>query len=85
MRSNASTVVKTYSCGGFGMSICYETAVCFKYKHSDGGTGDGCSVVLGVSPLVSLVNYGSHHRVNTAATLQVVYLSLVISPHNNHV
>ena len=74
MRSNASTVVKTYSCGGFGTSICYETAVCFKYKHSDGGTSDGCSVVLVVSPLVSLINYGSHRRVNTAATLQAVYL-----------
>ena len=74
MRSNASTVVKTYSCGGFGMSICYETAVCFKYKHSDSGTSDGCSVVLVVSLLVSLINYGSHRRVNTAATLEVVYL-----------
>ena len=54
----------------------YETAVCFKYKHSDhgGGTSDGCSVVLVVSPLVSLINYGSHRRVNTAATLQAVYL-----------
>ena len=72
MQSNASTVVKTYSCGGFGTSICYETAVCFKHKHSDGGTGDGCSVVLVVSPLVSLINYGSHRRVNTAATLQAV-------------
>ena len=77
MRSNASTVVKTYSCGGFWTSICYETAVCFKYKHSDGGTGDGCSVVLVVSPLVSLINYGSHRRVNTAATLQAVYRYLV--------
>ena len=67
-------VVNTYSCGAFGTSICYETAVCFKYKHSEGGTGDGCSVVLVVSPLVSLINYGSHRRVNTAATLQAVYL-----------
>ena len=37
----------------------YETAICFNYKHSDGGTGGGtgggCSVVLVVSPLVSLI------------------------------
>ena len=58
----------------FGTSICYETAVCFNCKHSDGGTGGSCSVVLVVSPLVYLINYGSHRRVNTAATLQAVYL-----------
>ena len=40
---------------GFGKSICYETAVCFNYKRSHGGTGGGCSVVLVVSPLVSLI------------------------------
>ena len=57
----------------FGTSICYETAVCFKYKHSDGRTGGGCGVVLVVSPLVSLMDHGSHRRVNTAATLQVVW------------
>ena len=34
-------------------------------------------VVLVMSPLVSLVN---HHHVNTAPTLQAVYLVLVISP-----
>ena len=34
---------------GFGKSICYETAVC------DGGTGGGCSTVLVVLPLVSLI------------------------------
>ena len=39
---------------GFGKSICYETLV-FNYKHSDGGTGGGCSVVLVMSPLVSLI------------------------------
>ena len=38
---------------GFGKSICYEIAVCFNYKHSD-GTGSGCSVVL-VSPVMSLI------------------------------
>ena len=27
----------------------------FKYKHSDGGTGGGCTVVLVVLPLVSLI------------------------------
>ena len=36
----------------FGKSICYETAVCFNYKHRDGETGGGCSVV---SPLVFLI------------------------------
>ena len=50
-----------------------ETAICFNYKHSDGGTGGGCSVVLVMSPLVSLIN-GSYRRVNTAATLHAVYL-----------
>ena len=29
----------------------------FSCKHSDGGTGGGCSVVLVVSPLVSLIVY----------------------------
>ena len=55
MRSNASTMVKTYSCGYSWDLGSYETAVCFNYKHSDGGTGGGCSVVLVVSPLVSLI------------------------------
>ena len=41
---------------GFGKSICYETLpFVFSYKHSDSGTGGGCSVVLVVSPLVSLM------------------------------
>ena len=41
---------------GFVKSICYETLpFVFNYKHSDGGTGGGCSVVLVVSPLVSLI------------------------------
>ena len=41
---------------GFGKSICYETPpFVFNYKHSDGGTGGGCSVVLVVSPLESLM------------------------------
>ena len=87
MQSNAAMVVKTYSCGypqDFGTSICYETAICFKYKHSDGGTGGGCSVVLVVSPLVSLINYGSHRRINSCHTASRIS-SLVISPHNNHV
>ena len=74
MRSNASTMVTDiflWLPTGFGTSICYETAVCF-YKHSDGRTGGSCSVVLVVSPLVYLI--GSHRRINTAATLQAVYL-----------
>ena len=41
---------------GFGKSICYETLlfVC-NYKHSDGGTSSGCSIVLAcrVTPCVS--------------------------------
>ena len=51
-------MVKTYSCGyprDLGRPSEYETAVCFNYKHSDGGTGGGCSVVFVVSPLVSLI------------------------------
>ena len=39
---------------GLGKSIRYKTLLfVFNYKHSDGGTGGGCSVVLVVSPLVS--------------------------------
>ena len=65
---------------GFGKSICYETLpFVFNSKHSDGRTGGGCSVVLVVSPLVSLIM----EAIAAAATLQAVYL--VISPHNNHV
>ena len=59
MRSNISTMEKMYSCDypiGFGKSICYETLpFVLNYKHSDGGTGGGCSVVLVASPLVSLI------------------------------
>ena len=41
---------------GFRMSICYKTLpFVFNYKHSNSGTGGGCSVVLVVSPLVSLI------------------------------
>ena len=55
MRSTMVTDVFLWLPTGFGTSISYETAVCFNYKHSDGGTGDSCSVVLVVSPLVSLI------------------------------
>ena len=49
MKSNVSTMVKTYSCG----YPRYETLpFVFNYKHSDGGTGSGCSVVLVVVSLV---------------------------------
>ena len=53
----------------------------FNYKHSDGGTGGGCSVVLVVSPLVSLIMEPSprRHSCHTASRIS----SLVISPHNN--
>ena len=65
---------------GFGKSICYETAVCFNYKHSDGGTGSGCTVVVVVSPLVSLIM----GAIATSATLQAVYLVWLFNyPHNN--
>ena len=41
---------------GFGKSICYETLpFVLNYKHSDGGIGGGCSVVLVMLPLVSLM------------------------------
>ena len=54
MQSNASTMVKTYSCGyPRDLGSPSATAVCFNYKHSDGGIGCGCSVVLVMSPLVS--------------------------------
>ena len=52
MRSNICMMEKTYSC----KSICNETLpFVLNYKHSDGGTGGSCSVVLVVSPLVSLI------------------------------
>ena len=66
MRSNVFLWLPT----GFGKSICYETLpLLCNYKHTDGGTGGGCGVVLVVSSVVSLV---SHRRVNT---LQAVYLA----------
>ena len=41
---------------GFGKSVCYETLPFVRnYKHSDGRTGGGCSVIFVVSPLVSLI------------------------------
>ena len=41
---------------GFDKSICYDTLLfVFNYKHSDGGIAGGCSVVLVVSSLVSLI------------------------------
>ena len=47
----------------FGKPICYKTLLLvFNYKHSDSGTGGGCSIVLVVSPLVSLV---SHRHITT--------------------
>ena len=56
----------------FGKSICYKTRpLVFNYKHSDGGTGGGCSVVLVVSPLVSLV---SRHRKTTMYNLYIIEL-----------
>ena len=52
---------------GLGKSICYETLpFVFNYKHSDGGTGGGCSIILVMSPFVSLVR--------SINTLQVIYL-----------
>ena len=42
----------------FGKSICYETLPFdFNYKHSDGGTGGGCSIFLVVSSLMYTVAY----------------------------
>ena len=58
MRSIASTMVTDvflWLPTGFGTSIYYETAVCFNYKHSDGGTGGSCSVVPVVSTLMYLI------------------------------
>ena len=53
---------------GFGKSICYETlSFVFNCKHSDGGTGGGCSIVLVMSPLVSLIMKGRK------CTLQAIY------------
>ena len=56
---NVSTMVKDvflWLPTGFGKSICYETLpFVFNYKHSDGRTGGGCSVVFVIPPLVSLI------------------------------
>ena len=66
MRSNASKMVKTYSCGyPRDLGRPSASAVCFNYKYSDGG---GCSVVLVVSPPCVSDN-GSRRRVNIAARL----------------
>ena len=58
MRSNASTIVKTYSCGyprDLGCPSAMRLPVCFNYKHNDGGTASGCSIDLVMSLLVSLI------------------------------
>ena len=50
MRSNVSTMVKTYSCGYPRDLVSYETLpFVSNYKHSDGGIGGGCRVVSGGS------------------------------------
>ena len=70
---------------GFGKSVCYETLpFVLNYKHSDGGTGGGCSVVLVVSPLVSLIMEAIAPRKHSCHTASCIS-RLVISPHNNHV
>ena len=41
---------------GFGKSTCFQTLLfVFNYKHSDGETGSGCSIVLVVSLLAPLI------------------------------
>ena len=42
---------------GFGKYYLLRDSAVFSCKHSDSGTGGGCSVVLVVSPLVSLIVY----------------------------
>ena len=87
MRSNVSTIpvdgkdVFLWVPTGFGKSICYETAICFSYKHSDGGTGGGCSVVLVVSPFMSLIMEQSprKHSCPTASRISIVWLFLRIT------
>ena len=55
MWSNVSTMLEMYSCG-YPRDIRYETLLfVYNYKHSDSGTSSGCSIVLVVSPLVSLM------------------------------
>ena len=72
---------------GFGKSICYESLpFVFNFKHSDDGTGGGCSIVLVVSPLVSLmVDQVASLRSRGVSTAIIGCISsLVISLHNNH-
>ena len=59
---------------GFGKSMTLPFV--FNYKHSDGGTGGGCSVV---TPCVS--DNGSHRRVNTCSCHTASGIS--ISPRNH--
>ena len=73
---------------GFGKSICYETLpFVFIYKHSDCRTSGGCSIVLVVSPLVSLMvdQFTSLRSCGVSAAIIGRISSLVISLHNNHV
>ena len=74
MRSNASTMVKTYSCG-YPRDLGSPSAARLPFvsttnKHSDGGTGGGCTVVIVVPPIVSLII----EAIATSATLQAVYV-----------
>ena len=57
MRSNVSTIVKTYSCRyPWDLGSLSATRLCrFFATTSDGRTSGGCSIVLVVSPLVSLI------------------------------
>ena len=58
MQSNVSTMVKTYSCGylrDLGSPSATRLCRLFSTTSTDSGTSGGCSVVLVVSPLVSLI------------------------------
>ena len=58
MQSDVSMMVKMYSCGyphDLGSPSATRLPFVFNYKHSDGETGGGCSEVLVMSPLVSLI------------------------------
>ena len=63
-------------------TIHYETLLfVYNYKHTDGGTSSGCSIVLVVSPLVSLMmdQVAGLRSCGVSAAVYLVWLFLRIT------
>ena len=67
---------------GFGKSIRYKTLLLvYNYKHTNSGTSSGCSIVLVVSPLVSLMmdQVAGLRSCEVSAAIYLVWLFLCIT------